>query len=52
MPFLDPEYVKRIELGVNFSGHDDSDKIPCPSELLRPRAVVNQWGGNVPQSTT
>jgi hypothetical protein len=37
----------RVEASVNFTGHDDADKMKCPSEMLRPRSVINRWSGNV-----
>lgn len=34
--------------GINFTGHSDEDKAPCPSEVRRPLERINRWGGNVP----
>lgn len=33
---------------INFTGHYDEGKAPCPSEVRRPLERINQWGGNVP----
>lgn len=37
----------RVELGINFTGHDDPDKEPCPAEKRRKRETINRWPGNV-----
>lgn len=31
---------------INFSGHHDDDKAPCPSEYFRPPEVRDRWPGN------
>ena len=41
---------QRIESHVNFTGHYDTDKSICPSELSRPLDTINKWGGNVPMT--
>lgn len=33
---------------INFTGHSDPDKAPCPSERLRPAYVAHRWVGNQP----
>lgn len=41
--------AKRVELGVAFTGQaPKEDQIQCPSELLRPAAVIHRWPGNRP----
>jgi hypothetical protein len=37
---------------INFTGHQDPDKAPCPSTLFRPDEVRDLWGGNVPLAHT
>lgn len=32
---------------INFTGENDADKAPCPSEAFRPAEVRDRWGGNV-----
>lgn len=32
---------------INFTGHHDTAKLPCPSTLRRTDAVRDLWGGNV-----
>lgn len=32
---------------INFSGHNDEGKAPCPSEHFRPPEVRDRWPGNV-----
>lgn len=34
--------------GVNFTGHTDPDKAPCPSDAVRGVAGAHVWGGNHP----
>jgi len=34
--------------GINFTGHHDPDKLPCPAETKRSIDTINQWGGNIP----
>lgn len=31
---------------INFSGHDDSKKAPCPSTHFRNEETINKWRGN------
>lgn len=31
---------------INFSGHNDPDKAPCPSTYFRSEETINLWGGN------
>lgn len=40
--------AKREELGVNFTGCTDSDKLPCPADKARPPERMYAWRGNVP----
>jgi hypothetical protein len=35
--------------GINFTGQNDNDKIPCPSTRRRPLNSVHAWGGNRPK---
>lgn len=39
---------QRIAAGINFTGHKDPNKAPCPSEALRPTYVAHRWVGNQP----
>jgi hypothetical protein len=43
------EQQKRDLLGINFTGHTDSNKLPCPATQARPIETINRWYGNVPQ---
>lgn len=36
---------------INFTGENDPDKAPCPSEHFRPAEVRDRWGGNVPNGS-
>lgn len=38
----------RAELGINFSGHYDKDKLICPAEMARNLPKIERWAGNVP----
>jgi len=38
----------RVAWGINFTGKNEPDKSPCPSERFRPAHVVHRWGGNRP----
>lgn len=31
---------------INFTGENDPDKAPCPSEYFRPAEVRDRWPGN------
>lgn len=35
---------------INFTGHTDEDKAPCPSTHFRPTEVAHRWEGNQPKS--
>jgi len=39
--------AKRIADGVNFTGHNDPSKKPCPSLARRPLETIERWSGNV-----
>jgi len=39
---------KREADGINFTGHKDPNKKPCPSEQLRPVERAYRWPGNRP----
>jgi hypothetical protein len=44
-----PEWQELRELwGINFTGHNDPDKLPCPAQTERSIKDINQWRGNVP----
>lgn len=34
--------------GINFTGDNDDNKIPCPSTRRRPLNTVHAWPGNQP----
>jgi hypothetical protein len=36
--------------GINFTGHQDDGKVPCPSEVARPLEKIYRWPGNQPRS--
>lgn len=38
----------RILARINFTGHHDEDKAPCPSEHFRSVETINHWPGNRP----
>ncbi len=40
---------KRIDEGVNFTGHCDPNLKECPATLRRPLGTINRWYGNVAQ---
>jgi hypothetical protein len=44
------QYV-RENWGINFTGHNDEDKLPCPADLARSKESLNSWGGNRPNPT-
>ena len=45
-----PDYQELRRLwGINFTGENDPDKLPCPSEVRRSLDVINRWGGNRPK---
>lgn len=35
--------------GINFTGHHDADKLPCPSETQRDINTIYKWPGNTPK---
>jgi len=35
---------------INFTGHFDKDKAPCPSHYFRDPEIAELWGGNMPTS--
>ena len=39
--------AQRVADGINFTGHRDASKKPCPSEERRPLELIERWGGNV-----
>lgn len=39
---------RRVESAVNFTGEHLSHKTSCPSEVVRPLAIINKWPGNRP----
>ena len=36
---------------INFTGHTDSDKAPCPSTHFRTVEKIHRWPGNQPKPT-
>lgn len=40
----------REHWGINFTGHNDPKKSKCPAETRRSLAIINRWGGNVPET--
>ena len=40
--------ILRHMWGINFTGHKDPTKIPCPAERFRTTESIESWGGNVP----
>ena len=43
-----PEWQALRELwGINFTGHADPDKLPCPAEAQRSFEDINRWQGNM-----
>lgn len=44
-----PEWQQlRVLWGINFTGHNDSTKLPCPAEVERPLDSINRWYRNLP----
>jgi hypothetical protein len=43
------EQQRRNLLGINYTGHTDSDKQQCPAMKLRGIETINRWHGNVAQ---
>lgn len=41
----------RERLGINFTGHYDEDKEPCPAEMHRDLDTINRWPGNTPRTS-
>jgi hypothetical protein len=37
---------------VNFTGHNDPTKLPCPATVFRPVETINKWPGNTPEGYT
>lgn len=51
-PFCDhyPDWQwMRAAQRINFTGHVDKDKAPCPSAHWRTAEQVHQWPGNTPE---
>lgn len=38
--------AERVDAGVNFTGHDDRGKAPCPATQVRSLETINRWPGN------
>lgn len=36
----------RMTWGINFTGHDDQGKLPCPSLRHRSLEIIERWHGN------
>lgn len=36
----------RMHWNINFTGHNDKRKKPCPAEVIRPFSVIDRWVGN------
>lgn len=36
----------RAMWGINFTGHEDADKSPCPSLRFRALDIIEKWPGN------
>lgn len=36
---------------INFTGHHDPDKVPCPSEMFRTFETARLWPGNYAEMT-
>ena len=36
---------------INFTGHQDPDKAPCPSTAFRALETLEKWHGNISTST-
>lgn len=48
-----PDWQELREVwGINFTGKNEPDKSPCPSERFRPAHVVHRWHGNRPTNVT
>lgn len=44
-----PDWQELREVwNINYTGHNDPQKTPCPAEARRPVGVINRWSGNVP----
>jgi hypothetical protein len=41
------QHIRRV-WGINYTGHTDPDRLPCPAECHRPIAIIHAWGGNRP----
>lgn len=39
----------RMMARINFTGHNDADKAPCPSVWFRAPEIRDLWYGNVPK---
>jgi hypothetical protein len=39
----------RADNGVNFTGENDADKLPCPATVRRDVQKIHRWYGNAPQ---
>ena len=37
---------ERIKNGINFTGENDPNKLPCPAEQRRSLRDINRWQGN------
>lgn len=44
--FADSLQSMRITLGINFTGHNDPNKLTCPAELRRSKQKIDRWHGN------
>ena len=45
---MHPDYQEaRVLAGINFTGHNDPDKRPCPADKARGPQSYNRWGGNI-----
>jgi hypothetical protein len=39
----------RVTRGINFTGHSDLGKQPCPADAARGLGQAHRWGGNAPR---
>jgi hypothetical protein len=39
---------ERMAEGINFTGHQEPDLLPCPSDSARGLGGAHVWGGNRP----
>jgi hypothetical protein len=39
----------RIDNKINFTGHRNPDKAPCPADAARGLGEAHRWGGNAPR---